>query len=72
MDERYNVARNPLGTVPNAPLASAPGKELHPPILSMLAIHGGQVKRERERDRKRDIVYVDITSQWRLLRLYTK
>ena len=72
MDERYNVAHNPLGTVPNAPLASAPGKELHPPILSMLAIHGGQVKRERERDRKRDIVYVDITSQWRLLRLYTK
>ena len=68
----YNISHNPIGTVPNAPLASAPGKELHPPILSMLAIHGGQVKRERERDRKRDIVYVDITSQWRLLRLYTK
>ena len=28
---RYNVARNPLGTVPNAPLASATGKEIYPP-----------------------------------------
>ena len=28
--EIYNVARNPLGTVHNAPLASAPVKELHP------------------------------------------
>ena len=46
MDERYNGARNPLGTVPNAPLASVPGKELHPPILSKLEIHGGQVKRK--------------------------
>ena len=48
MDERYNVAHNPLGTVPNAPLASAPGKELHPPILSMLAMHGCQVKKDRD------------------------
>ena len=48
---RYNVARNPIGTVPNAPLASAPGKELHTPILNMIAIYGGLVKRERERDR---------------------
>ena len=45
---RYNVAHNPLGAVPNAPLASAPGKELRPPILNMLEIHGGQVNRERE------------------------
>ena len=44
----YNVARNPIGTVPNAPLASAPGKELHLPILSTLAIHGGQVKIDRD------------------------
>ena len=42
----YNVARNLLGTVPNAPLASPLGKELYPPILSMLAMHGDQVKRE--------------------------
>ena len=49
MDERYNVARNPLGTVPNAPLASAPSKELHPPILRMLVMHGGQVNRERRK-----------------------
>ena len=42
----YNLSRNPIGVVANAPLASAPGKELHPQILSMLAIHGGQVKRE--------------------------
>ena len=42
----YNVERNPIGTVPNAPLASAPGKKLHPSILSTLAIHVGQVKRE--------------------------
>ena len=40
----YNVARNPRGTVPNAPLASAPGKELHPPILRTLLVHGCQVK----------------------------
>ena len=33
--------------VPNAPLASAPGKQFHPPTLRMLEIHGGQVKRER-------------------------
>ena len=46
----YNVSRNPIGTVPNALLASATGKELHPLILIMLEIHGGQVKRERERD----------------------
>ena len=44
MDERYNVACNQLWTVPNAPLASAPGEELHPPILSMLEMYGGQVK----------------------------
>ena len=45
----YNGARNPIGTVSNAPLASAPGKELHPPILSTLEINGGQVKIDRER-----------------------
>ena len=43
----YNVARNPIGMVPNASLASAPGKELQSLIWSTLAIHGGQVKRER-------------------------
>ena len=45
--EVINVARNSLGTVPNAPLASDPGKEYHPPILGMLGAHGCQVKRER-------------------------
>ena len=40
----YNVARNPIGTVTNALLASDTGKELHPTILSTLTIHGGQVK----------------------------
>ena len=39
----YNLVRNPIGTVLNSTLASAPGKEIHPPILSMLVIHGGQV-----------------------------
>ena len=39
----YNVARNPLGTVPNAPLASDPGKEIYPPILKILVMHRGQV-----------------------------
>ena len=39
----YNVACNPIRTGPNAHLASAPGKEIHPPILSMPVIHGGQV-----------------------------
>ena len=44
----YNVARNPIGTVPDVPLASDPGKEPHPPILSMLDIHGVKVKGEIE------------------------
>ena len=43
----YNVAHKPIGTVPNALLASALGNEHHPLILSTLAIHGGQVNRER-------------------------
>ena len=43
----YNVARNPLEMVHNVPLASASGKEIHPPILSMLVIHGRHVKRYR-------------------------
>ena len=42
---RYNVAYDPLGTVHNAPITSAPGEELHPPILSILSIHGGHIKR---------------------------
>ena len=29
----YSVAHNKIGTVPNVPLASALGKELHPPPL---------------------------------------
>ena len=37
----YNVARNPIGTVPNALLASDPSKELHPPKLSTIEIHEG-------------------------------
>ena len=43
---RYNVVRNSIRMVPNVPLASAPGKEVHPLILLILAIHGGQVKIE--------------------------
>ena len=43
----YNVARNPMGTFPNAPIASDLGKKLHPPILSTLSIQGVQVQRER-------------------------
>ena len=54
--ERYNVAYNLLGLAPNTPVDFDPGKELHPPILSMLEIHGGKVKRERERER--DILQV--------------
>ena len=45
---RYKLARNPLGTVPDAPLDSNQGKEFHPPILRNLEIQGGQVKRERD------------------------
>ena len=33
--------------VPNAPLASAPGKQFHPPTLSMLDMHGVKFKREK-------------------------
>ena len=46
----YNVARNPIGVVPNAPLASDLGKDLHPPILSTIAIDGCQVKRDIKRN----------------------
>ena len=42
---RYNVAYDPLGTVHNAPITSAPGEEPHPPVLSMLSMHGGHIKR---------------------------
>ena len=40
----YNVAHKPIWTMPNAPIASATVKELYPYILSILAIHGVQVK----------------------------
>ena len=45
---RYKEVHNSLGIVPNAPLASAPGKDPSPtpPTCSMLEIHEGQVKRE--------------------------
>ena len=43
----YNVACNPIGAVPNAPLLSDLGMEPHPPIFSTLEIYGGQVKRGR-------------------------
>ena len=36
--------------VPNAPLASDMGKEVHPLTLSMLEMHVGQVKIYREKD----------------------
>ena len=48
---RNNVAHNPIGTLPNAPLDYTPGKELHTPILSTLEIYIGQFKRERDRER---------------------
>ena len=44
--EVTNVARNPLKTVTNAPLASSPGKEFHSPILGTLRTHEGQVNIE--------------------------
>ena len=46
---RHNIVRNPTCMVTNAPLASVPGNEFHPLILITLVIHGGQVKRYRER-----------------------
>ena len=46
---KYNVAHNPIGMVPNAPLASASGKKPHPPILRKIEIYGGQVNKEKER-----------------------
>ena len=39
----YNVAHKPIVTVPNVLLASTPGKEIQPLILSMIVINGGQV-----------------------------
>ena len=35
----YSISHNPIWTGPNALLASDLGKELHPPILSMLHIY---------------------------------
>ena len=46
MGWRYKVARNLLAMLPNAPLASSLGKELHPLILITIDMHGGQVNRE--------------------------
>ena len=43
----YNGARNPIWKVHTVLLASDLGKEIHPQILSKLAIHRGQVKRKR-------------------------
>ena len=54
----YNVARKPIGTVPNALLTSALGRELYPLILSTLSIYGGQVKRERDRGHSTANVYI--------------
>ena len=45
---RHNIAHNPIWAVSNAPLALAPRKVFHIPILSTLEIHGVQVKKERE------------------------
>ena len=41
---RYKLASNPIGMVPNAPLASDPGKELQILTLNMIAMHRDQVK----------------------------
>ena len=41
----HNVERNPIGKVTNVPVAFATGKELHPPILRILVMYGGQDKR---------------------------
>ena len=40
------IANIILGMETNAPLASAPGLELHHPITSMLGGHGGQLERD--------------------------
>ena len=58
---RYNEARDPLETVPNAPLASAPGEEIHPLILSMLVMHGGRVIRGERQVRFTKISNADTT-----------
>ena len=49
---RYKVVCNQLGKMPNNHLASDPGKELHPPTLIIMEMHGSQVKRERDMDCK--------------------
>ena len=54
-----NVARNPIGMVHNVPLASAPGKELQPLMLSMLVIHRGHIKRDR-RERFIGKIYIFV------------
>ena len=45
--------------MPNTLLASAPGKELHPPILITPDMHGGQVNRYRDMN----IVYTNLQSE---------
>ena len=39
-----NVVLEPIVTVPNALISSALVKEINPQILSIISIHGGQVK----------------------------
>ena len=43
-----NVANVILGKGYSAALASAPGLELHHPIMSMLGVPGGRLDRERD------------------------
>ena len=64
----YSVERNSIGTLPNAPLASAPGKELHPPILSTLAIQA----RLREIERHDIIIYYFLKATQTLTFRYIK
>ena len=45
----YCSSQNTLGMDPNAPLAYAPGSELHHPTMSVLGGHGGQLDRDIER-----------------------
>ena len=59
---KYNVGHNPIETVPNAPLASAMGKELNPQLLRTLAIHKIKFKRY-----KYALSRTPYIQEWRLL-----
>ena len=60
----YNVARNPIGMVPNVPIAYTPDKDPPPLIFITLSIHEGHFKRDRE------LTYLSFLTTFQMLQGY--